>query len=102
MSGLPLTPFLVVSAILFAIGTAGVVWRRDAIAVFMALEINLNAANLVAVAFAGHSGGRGAAVLVLFVIAVAAAEVAVGLAILTALYRRRGTVNLDELDSLKE
>ena len=102
MTGLTLEHFLILSAILFAIGTAGVVLRRNALAVFMSLEINLNAANLAAVAFAHFRAFKGAEALVFFVIAVAAAEVAVGLAILLALHRRRQTVNLDELDSLEE
>lgn len=102
MSPLALEHYLVLSALLFAIGMAGLVLRRDALAVFMALEINLNAANLAAVAFAHFNGHLEGQVLVFFIIAIAAAEVAVGLAIVMALYRHRRSVNLDELDSMRE
>ena len=102
MNPLTLQHFLILSAVLFAIGMAGVVLRRNALSVFMCLEINLNAANLAAVAFAHYNHHAQGQALVFFIIAVAAAEVAVGLAILMALYRHRRSVNLNELDTMKE
>lgn len=99
--------YLVVSAILFAIGLAGVMLRRNLIVILMSLELMLNAANLSLVAFSRFRiGGTGlpdynAEVLVFFVITVAAAEVAVGLALLVALYRARQTTHVDDLTSLK-
>ncbi len=102
-----LNDYLLVSGLLFAIGLAGVVIRRNIIIVFMCLELMLSAANLTLVAFSrfnptpnglpDYSGQM----LVFFVITVAAAEVAVGLAIIVALYRARQTIHTDELTSLK-
>jgi NADH-quinone oxidoreductase subunit K len=93
--------YLLVSGLLFAVGMAGVVLRRNALVTLMSLEINLNAANLAAVAFARFQHHAEGQVLVFFIILIAAAEVAVGLAILVALFRQRRTVDLDELDSLR-
>lgn len=93
--------YLWVSAILFAMGTSCVVLRRNTILIFMGLELNLNAANLALAAFSSFSGRAGGQVLVFFVIAIAAAEVAVGLAILVALYRRIQSVGTDDLRTLK-
>ncbi len=84
-----LNHYLVVSGLLFALGILGVVVRRNALVILMALEMNLNAANLALVAFSKYNRIVDGQVLVFFVIAIAAAEVAVGLAILVALYRRR-------------
>ncbi|MCU0794717.1 MAG: NADH-quinone oxidoreductase subunit NuoK [Akkermansiaceae bacterium] len=98
--------YLLVSGLLFAIGLAGVVLRRNIIVVFMCLELMLSAANLTLVAFSRFHGDHGlpdynAQMLVFFVITVAAAEVAVGLAIIVALYRARQTILTDDLNSLK-
>jgi len=99
--------YLIVSAILFAIGFAGVMLRRDLIVILMSLELMLNAANLSLVAFSRFRiGANGlpdynAEVLVFFVITVAAAEVAVGLALFVALYRARQTTDVDDITSLK-
>ncbi len=99
--------YLVVSAILFAIGFAGVMLRRNLIVILMSLELMLNAANLSLVAFSRFRVAPNglpdynAQVLVFFVITVAAAEVAVGLALLVALYRARQTADVDDITSLK-
>jgi NADH-quinone oxidoreductase subunit K len=99
--------YLIVSAILFAIGFAGVMLRRNLIIILMALELMLNAANLSLVAFSrfrvDSSGlpNYNAQVFVFFIITVAAAEVAVGLAIIVALYRTRRTTDVKDISSLK-
>lgn len=99
--------YLIVSAILFAIGFAGVMVRRNLIVILMSLELMLNAANLSLVAFSRFRiGANGlpdynAEVLVFFVITVAAAEVAVGLALFVALYRARQTTDVNDITSLK-
>ncbi len=102
-----LNDYLLVSGLLFAIGLAGVVLRRNVIIVFMCLELMLSAANLTLVAFSRFNvppnglPDYNGQMLVFFVITVAAAEVAVGLAIIVALYRARQTIHTDELTSLK-
>jgi NADH-quinone oxidoreductase subunit K len=102
-----LNDYLLVSGLLFGIGLAGVVLRRNIIIVFMCLELMLSAANLSLVAFsrfnptANGLPDYNGQMLVFFVITVAAAEVAVGLAIIVALYRSRQTIHTDELTSLK-
>ncbi len=99
--------YLVVSAILFAIGFAGVMLRRNLVVILMSLELMLNAANLSLVAFSRFRVGADglpdykAQVFVFFVITVAAAEVAVGLALLVALYRARQTTDVKDITSLK-
>ena len=95
-----LQPALLVSAILFSLGVVGVLLRRNAIVIFMCVEIMLNAVNLTFVAFSRHLGLDGQ-VFVFFVMTVAAAEAAVGLAIIIALYRHRDTVNLDTINLLR-
>jgi NADH-quinone oxidoreductase subunit K len=100
---LPLEGYLVVGALMFAIGAWGVVIRRNAVVVFMCVELMINAVNLSLVAFADYlpeAGGAGVGYAVL-VIAVAAAEVAVGLAVVLAVYRTRKTVNVDEINLMK-
>jgi NADH-quinone oxidoreductase subunit K len=100
---LPLEGYLVVGAIMFAIGAWGALIRRNAVVVFMCIELMLNAVNLTLVAFADYlpgAGGVGVGYAVL-VIAVAAAEVAVGLAVVLAVYRTRKTVNVDEVNLMK-
>jgi NADH-quinone oxidoreductase subunit K len=102
-----LNDYLLVSGLLFAIGLAGVVLRRNIIIVFMCLELMLSAANLSLVVFSRFNPTANGLpdyhgqMLVFFVITVAAAEVAVGLAIIVALYRSRQTIHSDELNSLK-
>lgn len=89
------------SVLLFSIGILGVFWQRNALAVLMCFELMLNAANLAIINFAQMFGDQGGAILVLFVIAVAAAEAAVGLAIFIRLYRLRSTILLDKADQLR-
>jgi NADH-quinone oxidoreductase subunit K len=99
--------YLIVSAALFVIGFAGVLLRRNVIIIFMALELMLNAANLSLVAFsrfrvtASGLPNYNAQLFVFFIITVAAAEVAVGLAIIVALYRARRTTNIEDINELK-
>jgi NADH-quinone oxidoreductase subunit K len=95
-----LSPALAVSAVLFAIGTAGVLLRRNAIVIFICVELMLNAVNLTFVAFAQQLGVAGQ-IFVFFVMAVAAAEAAVGLAIIIAVYRHKETVDLQHINLLK-
>ncbi|CAA9460760.1 MAG: NADH-ubiquinone oxidoreductase chain K [uncultured Rubrobacteraceae bacterium] len=102
-AALPIEGYLIVGAIMFAIGAWGALIRRNAVVVFMCIELMINGVNLSLVAFADYlpdAGGFGAGYAVL-VIAVAAAEVAVGLAIVLAVYRSRRTVNVDEVNLLK-
>ena len=96
-----LNHYLWVSGLLFALGIAGVISRRNALVIYMALEMNLNAANLALVAFSKYNKLVDGQVLVFFIIAIAAAEVAVGLAIIVALFRLRHTVQVEELTLLK-
>ena len=103
---LTLDDYLLVSALLFAIGFAGVLLRRNIIIIFMCLEMMLNAANLSLVAFSRfqvHNGlpNYNGQMLVFFIITVAAAEVAVGLAVIVALYRFRQTTHVEDISSLK-
>ena len=100
-SELTLNHYLWVSGLLFALGIAGVIVRRNALVIFMALEMNLNAANLALIAFSKYNKIVDGQVLVFFIIAIAAAEVAVGLAIIVALFRRKQTVSVDELNSMR-
>ena len=93
--------YLVLSAILFTIGVFGVLTRKNAIIVFMSIEIMLNAANLSLVTFAVSMGDMAGIVMTLLVIAVAAAEAAVGLAIIVAMFRHRETVNIQAFNVLR-
>ena len=97
----PTSWFLALSAVLFAIGAVGVLVRRNIIVVFMAIELMLNAVNLTFVTFARQLGTIDGQVIVFFVMTVAAAEAAVGLAIIIAAFRNRPTVNADELAVLR-
>ncbi|MBT3482887.1 MAG: NADH-quinone oxidoreductase subunit NuoK [Opitutales bacterium] len=92
--------FIGVSSLLFAIGFFGVLLRKNTLVMYMCLELMLNASNLALIAFSRYHGGMGGNVFVFFTITVAAAEVAVGLAIIVALYRKRQTVEVDELNAL--
>ncbi|MDO8542011.1 MAG: NADH-quinone oxidoreductase subunit NuoK [Opitutaceae bacterium] len=96
-----LNSYLVISVLLFAIGLIGVLIRRNTLVVFMCLELMLVAATLALVAFSRYNGTMDGNVFVFFILTVAAAEVAVGLAIIVALFRRRMTIQLDELNTLK-
>lgn len=93
--------YLVLSAILFAIGVVGVLVRRNLIVIFMCVELMLNAVNLSFVALARAQGVMDGQVIVFFVMAVAAAEAAVGLAIMLQLFRARETINADEVTTLR-
>jgi NADH-quinone oxidoreductase subunit K len=100
---IPVGAFIAVSAILFFLGVAGVLVRRNAVVILMCVELMLNATNLALVAFsrrAGLADERGS-VFVVFVFVIAAAEVAVGLAIILAAYRNRPTVDVDEVHEMK-
>lgn len=102
-AALPLEGYLIVGAIMFAIGAWGAMIRRNAVVVFMCVELMINAVNLTLVAFSDYlpqAGGAGAGYAVI-VIAIAAAEVAVGLAIVLAVFRSRRTVNVDEINTMK-
>jgi NADH-quinone oxidoreductase subunit K len=93
--------YLIVRALLFSLGLLGVVARRNIFEIFMGLELMLNAANLALVAFSRYHNNLNGQVMVFFIITVAAAEVAVGLALLVALYRKRQTAHVEDLTSLK-
>ena len=100
-SAITLNDCLIVSGLLFALGIAGVIIRRNALVIYMALEMNLNAANLALVAFSKFNKLVEGQILVFFIIAIAAAEVAVGLAIIVALYRRKQTISVDQLTTMR-
>lgn len=93
--------YLLVSVLLFCLGLLGVIVRRNLLVIYMSLELMLNAANLALVAFSRFNGKLDGQIFVFFVITVAAAEVAVGLALIVALYRRRQTVQVDDLTTMK-
>ena len=97
----PVGNILILAAILFSIGTAGVLVRRNALVIFMSIEMQLNAVNLTLVAFSRELGNLNGQVLAFFSMVVAAAEVVVGLAIIVSIFRRRTTVNVDDENLLK-
>jgi NADH-quinone oxidoreductase subunit K len=97
----PISWFLILGAILFTIGTIGVLVRRNVIVIFLSIELMLNAVNLVFVSFARQLHSMDGQVVVFFVMTVAAAEAAVGLAIILSVFRNRETVNVDELNLLR-
>lgn len=97
----PASYYLILSAILFALGAVGVLVRRNALVMFMAVEMMLNAVNLTLVTYSRFLDSVDGRVFVLLVMAVAAAEVAVGLAIVVALYRHKETADVDEMNLLK-
>ena len=102
MHGVSIHHYLVLSAILFSLGTFGVLTRRNAIVIFMCIELMLNAANINFVAFSRYvQHGIDGHIMALFVIVLAAAEAAIALAIVLAMYRNFGTVNADTVSSLK-
>ena len=101
MTAVPINWYLMLGAILFTIGALGVLVRRNVIVIFMSIERMLNAVNLVFVALARHLHSVDGQVVVFFVMVVAAAEAAVGLAIIISVFRNRETVNADELNLLR-
>jgi NAD(P)H-quinone oxidoreductase subunit 4L len=98
---MPITEYLLLSAFLFCTGVYGVLARRNGVLVLMSVELMLNAVNINLVAFSARLNDAGGQVFALFVIAIAAAEVGVGLAIVLLIYRNRVGVNLDEIDLMK-
>ena len=100
-SAIPLYWYQILAAVLFTIGVVGVLVRRSALIIFMSIELMLNAVNLSFVAFSKFHGQMDGQIFVFFVMAVAAAEVAVGLAILVAIFRLRSTANVDDVRLLK-
>jgi len=101
MNGVPINYYLYLAAVLFSMGMFGVLVRRNALVVFMCIELMLNAANLTFLAYARQRASDIGHLSAFFVIAVAAAEAAIGLAIVIAVFRNRGTLNLDEIRTLK-
>jgi NADH-quinone oxidoreductase subunit K len=97
----PIAAFLMVSGVLFAIGTIGVLTRRNALLIFLSIELQLNAVNLALVAFSRLHGDLTGQVLAFFSMVVAAAEVVVGLAIIVALFRRRHSIDVDDARELR-
>ena len=98
---IPLSWYLIVAALLFAIGLFGAFTRKNAIAVLMGIELMLNAVNLSFIALSNHLGNMDGQVFVLFIMAVAAAEAAVGLALMIAFYRNRDSIAVDDFNLLK-
>jgi NADH-quinone oxidoreductase subunit K len=97
----PLSHILALSAILFVIGAAGFVFRKNIISVFMCIEVMLNAVNLAFIGFSRYLGNLDGQLFAFFVIVVAAAEAAVGLAIIVSVFRNRDSLNIEDLDSMK-
>ncbi len=101
MNGVPLTWYLILSAVLFSLGIAGFLFRKNIITVFMSIELMLNAVNLTFVAFSYQLKQVNGHLFAFFVMVVAAAEAAVGLAIILTVYKNRSTLNIDEVNSMK-
>lgn len=100
-SGVPISWFLILSAVLFVLGAAGFLFRRNIVTVFMCIELMLNAVNLSFVAFSNQHRQISGHIFTFFVMVVAAAEAAVGLAIILTVFKNRDTLNIDEISSLK-
>jgi NADH-quinone oxidoreductase subunit K len=98
---MPIQYYLILSVIMFVIGIVGVLVRRNAIVIFMCLEMMFNAANLAFVAFASYYNALDGQLFVFFVMTVAAAEVAVGLALIVAIFRAKHSIDVDQMSSLK-
>lgn len=96
-----LNSYLILSAILFAIGTIGVLTRRNAIVIFMCVELMLNAVNLTFIAFSKYLGNLDGQIFVLFIMTVAAAEAAVGLALMIAFYKNRESIDVEDMNMMK-
>src|SRR5262245_32387147 len=101
LAAVPISWFLTLSAVLFALGIAGFLFRRNIITVFMSIELMLNAVNLSFVTFSYHYKEVSGHLFTFFVMVVAAAEAAVGLAIILTVFKNRGTLNIDEISSMK-
>lgn len=101
MQGIPVSHFLILSAVLFSLGVIGVIIRRNAIVIFMSIELMLNAVNLAFLTFSNFLKNVEGQIFVFMVMVVAAAEVAVGLAIIVAIFRIRETVHVDDIKLLK-
>jgi len=101
MNGVPLVYFIGLAVILFSLGAAGVLIRKNALVVFMSLELMFNAANLLFITFANHYQSLDGQILVIFVLATAAAEVAVGLALMVAIFKSKRSIDVDQMNSLK-
>jgi NADH-quinone oxidoreductase subunit K len=101
IQGVPLNHYVLLSAIIFAIGVTGVLIRRNAIVIFMSVELMLNAVNLLLTAFSAYKGDASGQVFVFFIMALAAAEVAVGLAIIVMIYRNTHSTDINVLNRLK-
>ncbi len=97
----PLSWYLILSAVLFTIGVVGVLVKRNPIVIFMCIELMLNSVNLSFIAFARYLGDTGGLMFTIFVMAVAAAEVAVGLGILVSIFRSRENINVDEINLMR-
>jgi len=100
-SGVPVSWYLILSAVLFTLGVAGFLFRRSIITVFMCIELMLNAVNLAFITFSNQHKDVSGHILAFFVMVVAAAEAAVGLAIILTVFKNRATLNIDEVNSLK-
>lgn len=98
---IPLPYYLIVSGILFSIGTIGVLTRRNAIVIFMSVELMLNAVNLTFIAFSRYLGNIDGQIFVFFIMTVAAAEAAVGLALMIAFYKNRESIDVEDINLLK-
>ena len=98
---LPVTYYVILSAVLFTIGAVGVLIRRNAIIIFMSVELMLNAANLAFVAFARYYEVLSGQIFVFFIMTVAAAEVAVGLALIVTIFRTKQSIDVDQMSNLK-
>ena len=101
MGHIPLSWFLILSAVLFSLGVAGFIFRRNIITMFMSIELILNAVNLTFITFAYQRQDVAGHLFAFFVMVVAAAEAAVGLAIILTVFKNRETLNIDDLDSMK-
>ena len=101
LNGIPIDYYIWLAATLFTIGVLGVLYRRNAIIIFMCIELMLNAVNILLVAFSTYLNDAAGQVFVFFIMAVAAAEVAVGLAILVSIFRNLGSISIDNLKNLK-
>ena len=101
MTAIPVNYYLILSTVLFCIGVMGVMFRRNSIVIFMCIELMLNAVTLLLVAYSSYHGNSAGQIFVFFIMAVAAAEVAVGLAILTMIYRNTGNTDVSFLNKLK-
>jgi NADH-quinone oxidoreductase subunit K len=97
----PIGFYLILSGLLFTIGTVGVLVRRNALVIFMSIELQLNAVNLTLIAFSRRLGEVDGQILAFFSMVVAAAEVVVGLAIIVAIFRRRATASVDDINALR-